>query len=73
MIVDPIDLADRLQQLANAKTANGSYVVKKEHRETVIQAEMILRHAFRRSTMTPQEQQREEREQRERKDRERND
>jgi hypothetical protein len=48
MIIDPIDLADRLYELLQAKSANGGYVVKKQHRETVIMAENLLRELFRR-------------------------
>lgn len=47
MIIDPIDLADRLKELLYAKMPNGSHVVKKQHRETVIQAEILLRSLFR--------------------------
>jgi hypothetical protein len=46
-IIDPIDLADRLQELLKAKGPSGSFVVKKQHRETVIQAEILLRSLFR--------------------------
>ena len=47
MIIDPIDLADRLYELLQAKNPNGGYVVKKQHRETVIMAEHLLRELFR--------------------------
>jgi hypothetical protein len=47
MIIDPIDLADRLYDLLKAKMPNGSWVVKKDHRETVIKAELLLRKLFR--------------------------
>jgi hypothetical protein len=47
MIIDPIELADRLYDLLKAKMPNGSWVVKKDHRETVIQAELLLRKLFR--------------------------
>ena len=46
MIIDPIDLADRLYELLQAKLPNGGYVVKKQHRETVIEAELLLRSLF---------------------------
>jgi hypothetical protein len=46
MIIDPIDLADKLHDLLNAKMPNGSFVVKKQHRETVLQAEILLRSLF---------------------------
>ena len=46
MIIDPIDLADRLAELLQAKMPNGSFVVKKQHRNTVIQAEILLRELF---------------------------
>ena len=46
MIIDPIDLADRLCDLLKAKMPNGGWVVKKEHRITVIQAELLLRELF---------------------------
>jgi hypothetical protein len=46
MIIDPIDLADRLYELLQAKNTNGGYVVKKQHRETVIMAEHLLRELF---------------------------
>lgn len=46
MIIDPIDLADRLAELLKAKMPNGSSVVKKQHRITVIQAEILLRELF---------------------------
>ena len=48
MITDPIDLADRLYELLQAKMPNGGYVVKKQHRQTVIEAELLLRELFRR-------------------------
>jgi len=47
MITYPPDLADRLAELLKAKTPNGSYVVKKQHRQTVIEAEILLRSLFR--------------------------
>jgi hypothetical protein len=47
MIIDPIDLADRLYELLKARNDNGGYVVRKQHRETVIQAELLLRKLFR--------------------------
>ena len=47
MIIDPIDLADKLHELLKAKLPNGGFVVKKQHRETVIQAEILLRSLFR--------------------------
>lgn len=46
MITDPIDLADRLVKLLNEKMPNGSFVVKKQHRQTVIEAEILLRSLF---------------------------
>lgn len=46
MIIDPIDLADRLSELLNEKMPNGSFVVKKQHRITVLQAEILLRSLF---------------------------
>ena len=48
MIIDPIDLADRLYELLQARMSNGGYVVKKQHRQTVIEAEILLRELFRR-------------------------
>jgi hypothetical protein len=47
MITDPIDLADRLYELLQARMPNGSFVVKKQHRDTVIEAELLLRELFR--------------------------
>jgi hypothetical protein len=47
MITDPIDLADRLNNLLEAKMPNGSFVVKKQHRIAVIEAEILLRSLFR--------------------------
>jgi hypothetical protein len=47
MIIDPIDLADRLYELLQARMPNGGYVVKKQHRDTVIMAELLLRELFR--------------------------
>jgi len=47
MIIDPVDLADRLYELLQARNANGGYVVKKQHRETVLMAEHLLRELFR--------------------------
>jgi hypothetical protein len=47
MIIDPIDLADRLYELLQAKNTNGGYVVKKQHRQTVLEAEILLRELFR--------------------------
>jgi hypothetical protein len=47
VIIDPVDLADRLYELLQAKSPNGAYVVKKQHRETVIMAEHLLRELFR--------------------------
>jgi len=47
MIIDPVDLADRLYELLQAKNTNGGYVVKKQHRQTVIEAEILLRSLFR--------------------------
>lgn len=46
MIIYPPDLVDRLCDLLKAKMPNGSWVVKKEHRVTVIQAEILLRELF---------------------------
>ena len=48
MITDPIDLADRLYELLQARMPNGSFVVKKQHRDAVIEAELLLRELFRR-------------------------
>jgi hypothetical protein len=48
MIIDPVDLADRLHELLLAKSPNGGFVVKKQHRQTVIEAELLLRELFRR-------------------------
>jgi hypothetical protein len=48
MIIDPIDLADRLYELLQARMPNGGYVVRKQHRDTVIEAELLLRELFRR-------------------------
>jgi len=48
MIIDPVDLADRLYELLQARNANGGYVVKKQHRQTVIEAEHLLRELFKR-------------------------
>lgn len=48
MITDPIDLADRLYELLQARMPNGSFVVKKQHRDTVIEAEILLRELFQR-------------------------
>ena len=45
-VIDPIDIADGLHDLLNEKLGNGAFVVKKQHRETVIYAEMILRNFF---------------------------
>jgi hypothetical protein len=47
MIIDPIALADKLNELLQAKMPNGGFVVKKQHRETVIEAEILLRSLFR--------------------------
>ena len=46
MIIDPIDLADRLAELLKAKNANETYVVRKQHRLAVVQAEVLLRSLF---------------------------
>lgn len=46
MITDPIDLADRLYDLLQAKMPNGSFVVKKQHRVAVVEAEILLRSLF---------------------------
>lgn len=46
MITDPINLADKLYELLQAKMPNGGYVVKKQHRHTVIEAEILLRSLF---------------------------
>jgi hypothetical protein len=48
VLIDPIDLADRLYELLQARNANGGYVVKKQHRQTVLEAEHLLRELFRR-------------------------
>lgn len=47
MIIDPIDLADRLHELLQAKSPNGGYVVKKQHRQTILEAEILIRNLFR--------------------------
>jgi hypothetical protein len=47
MLIDPIDLADRLYELLQAKNTNGGYVVRKQHRQTVLEAEHLLRELFR--------------------------
>lgn len=46
MIIDPIDLADRLAELLKAKNQNETYVVRKQHRKTVVEAEILLRSLF---------------------------
>jgi hypothetical protein len=46
MIIEPITLADELKNLLNAKNANGGYVLRKENRLPVIQAELLLRELF---------------------------
>jgi hypothetical protein len=46
MITYPPDLADRLADLLRAKNANGGYVLRKEHRQTVLEAEVLLRNLF---------------------------
>lgn len=46
MIIYPLDLADRLYELLKAKTLAGGYVVTKQHRKTVIEAELLLRKLF---------------------------
>ena len=46
MITYPPDLADRLAELLKAKNANGGFVVRKQHRITVLQAEILLRSLF---------------------------
>jgi hypothetical protein len=46
MIIEPITLADELKNLLNAKNANGGYVLRKENRMAVIQAELLLRQLF---------------------------
>jgi hypothetical protein len=48
MIIDPIDLADRLYELLKARNTNGGYVVRKQHRQTVLEAEHLLRELFKR-------------------------
>ena len=48
MLIDPIDLADRLYELLQARNANGGFVVRKQHRQTVLEAEYLLRELFRR-------------------------
>ena len=47
MITYPPDLADRLADLLKAKNPNGGYVLRKEHRQTVIETEILLRSLFR--------------------------
>lgn len=46
MIIDPIDLADRLKKLLKAKNTNETYVVRKQHKKTVVEAEILLRQLF---------------------------
>lgn len=46
MIIDPVELANELQELLQEKNANGGYVLRKENRVTVIKAEMLLRQLF---------------------------
>ena len=46
MITYPPDLADRLAELLKAKNPNGGYVVTKQHRQTVLEAEILLRSLF---------------------------
>lgn len=46
MIIDPIDLADRLANLLKAKNQNETYVVRKQHRVAVVEAEILLRQLF---------------------------
>lgn len=37
------EVADALAELLKAKMPNGSYVIKKDHRITVLKAEILLR------------------------------
>jgi hypothetical protein len=46
MIIDPVEVANELYQLLIAKQPNGGYVVKKQHRDTVMKAEILLRKLF---------------------------
>lgn len=46
MIIYPPDLADKLSELLKAKMPNGSWILKKDHRVAVIQAEILLRELF---------------------------
>jgi len=39
----PQEIADALAELLKAKMPNGSYVIKKDHRITVLKAEILLR------------------------------
>jgi hypothetical protein len=48
VLIDPIDLADRLYELLQAKNTNGGFVVRKQHRQTVLEAEHLLRELFKR-------------------------
>jgi hypothetical protein len=43
MSKEVLKVADSLAELLKAKLPNGSFVVKKEHRITVIKAEIYLR------------------------------
>jgi hypothetical protein len=45
-IIYPPELADKLSELLKAKNANGGYVLRKEHRITVLQVEILLRNLF---------------------------
>jgi hypothetical protein len=45
-IIYPPELADKLADLLKAKNTNGGYVLRKEHRITVLQAELLLRSLF---------------------------
>lgn len=41
--MNPEKIADELMELLKAKMSNGSYILKKNHRITVIKAEILLR------------------------------
>ena len=45
-IIDPVELANELSQLLQAKNSNGGYVLRKENRLPVLKAEMLLRQLF---------------------------
>lgn len=41
--MNPEEVANELAELLKAKMPNGSFVVKKQHRITVLKAEILLR------------------------------